>query len=245
VLFRSLEDDPRFNAGTGACLAEDGSIELDAAVMEGRSLGAGAVCALPPFREPIAIARAVLAEGRHVLYAGDGARRFAEGAGFSPTTSEALTTDAARARWEQAKRGGTHEGYAGGTVGAVVLARGTVAAATSTGGRANKRRGRVGDSPILGAGTYADDEAAACSTTGDGEAMMRLCVAKTAVEWARAGQDLEEVARGALRLLDRRARGTGGLILVSPTGRIAWARTTATMSWAAHAEGLAEPLAGI
>lgn len=242
---RVLEDDPRFNAGTGACLAEDGSIELDAAVMEGATLAAGGVCAMPPFREPIAIARAVLAEGRHVLYAGDGARRFAEGAGFAPTTSEALTTPAARARWEEAKRGGTHEGYAGGTVGAVVAVRGTVAAATSTGGRANKRRGRVGDSPILGAGTYADDEAAACSTTGDGEAMMRLCVAKTAVEWARMGQDLEEVARGALRLLDRRGRGSGGLILVSPAGRIAWARTTATMSWAAQAEGLAEPLAGI
>ncbi len=241
---RVLEDDPRFNAGTGACLAEDGSLELDASIMEGRTLAAGAVCALPPFASPIAIARAALDDGRHVLYAGDGARRFAEKMGFAPADPATMITEAARARFLAARDRGAHEGWAGGTVGAVVALRGSVAAATSTGGRANKALGRVGDSPILGAGTYADDEAAACSTTGDGEAMMRLCVAKTAVEWARAGQDLVDVARGALRTLARRTGGSGGLILVDPRGRLAWARTTRTMSWAALATGWDEPRSG-
>jgi beta-aspartyl-peptidase (threonine type) len=161
-----LEDDPRFNAGTGACLNAEGRIELDAAIMEGTLLRAGSVAVLPPFQHPIAIARTVLNEGGHVMYAGEGAERFALSRGFARATDDALITDAARARWDVVRAGGASEGWAGGTVGAVARDRhGTVVAATSTGGLVNKAPGRIGDSPVLGGGTYADDEAGACSNT--------------------------------------------------------------------------------
>src|SRR5258708_37519364 len=143
-----MEDDPLFNAGTGASLNAEGLIELDAALMEGRGLRAGAVCALPPFLHPIAIARKVLEEGRHVLYAADGAAKFALDHGFARAAAEAMTTPAARQRWEALRAGASSS--VPGTVGAVARdAMGTVAAATSTGGLANKRPGRGGDSALL------------------------------------------------------------------------------------------------
>ena len=123
-------------------------------------------------------------------------------------------------------------------------ARGHVAAATSTGGRVNKAPGRVGDTPILGAGTYADDDAGACSNTGDGEAVMRLCLAKTGIEWMRAGVAPEEAARAAVRLLAARTRGTGGIILVDSRGRLGFARSTRTMTWGAAGAALDGVLAG-
>lgn len=244
-----LEDDPSFNAGTGACLNAEGLIELDASIMEGSDLRAGGVCALPPFLHPIAIARAVLEDGLHVLYAAEGASRFAVARGFTPSTSEAMTTEAARARWlavrAKAASHPDHDGWAGGTVGVVARdARGVVAAATSTGGRVNKRAGRVGDSPILGAGNYADDDGGACSVTGDGEAVLRLCLAKSAVDLLRARVHPEEAARAVIRQLAGRLGGTGGVILVDRAGRLGFARNTRTMTWAAAGERLADVLTG-
>jgi len=230
----ALEDDPCFNAGTGACLNSEGLIELDAALMEGRDLRAGAVCALPPFLHPIAVARAVLDDGRHVLYAAEGAARFARERGFEASTSEAMTTAAARARWAAAASEIDRTSELGGTVGAVARdLRGNVAAATSTGGRQGKRPGRVGDSPLLGAGTYADNDAGACSATGLGESIMRMCLAKSATDLMRFAVDPEEAARAVIRRLDLRARGTGGVILVDRDGRLALARSTTEMTWAA------------
>lgn len=238
-----LEDDPCFNAGTGASLNEDATIELDAAIMEGTLLRAGAVCALPPFEHPIAVARAVLDEGVHVLYAGAGASRFAVLRGFSPAREEDMITEGARERLRRVRAGSSPE--RGGTVGAVARdANGTVVAATSTGGLVNKAAGRVGDSPILGAGTYADDEAGACSNTGDGEAFMRMCLAKTAIEWLRGGMHPEDAARAAVRFVLVRANGTGGTILIDRSGRLGWARSTKTMPWSAASEGWSEILAG-
>ncbi len=240
-----LEDDPLFNAGTGACLNEDGGVELDAAIMEGTLLRAGGVCALPPFQHPIAIARAVLNEGVHVLLAGDGAERFALARGFERVTDEALTTEAARRRFEAVRSGHAPDSWPGGTVGAVARDRnGALVAATSTGGRVNKAVGRVGDTPILGAGTYADDDAGACSNTGNGEAVMRVCLGKTAVEWMRDGMHPEDAARAAIRLLRMRVGGQGGLILIDRFGRLGWARTTSTMTWAAASDGWEKVLAG-
>src|SRR5690606_33541791 len=162
-----LEDDPSFNAGTGACLAEDGSLELDASIMDGRDLRFGAVACLPPFKNPIRIARAVLDDGRHTLYAAEGAARFAREHGFSPADPASMITEAARVRLAQVLAGRGDGGWAGGTVGAVACdASGNVAAATSTGGMVAKRGGRVGDTPLPGAGTFADDLAGACSATG-------------------------------------------------------------------------------
>ena len=240
-----MEDNPIFNAGTGASLNADGRIELDAAIMEGTLLRAGGVAALPPFTNPIAVARMVLNEGNHVLYAGEGAERFALARGFARAADDAMITQMARARWEQVRSGGGSEGWAGGTVGAVARDRhGTVVSATSTGGKINKLPGRVGDSPILGAGTYADDEAGACSNTGDGEAVMRLCLAKTACEWMRVGMHPVDAARAAVRMMLMRTGGAGGIILVDRTGRLGFARTTRTMTWAAASDGWGDVLAG-
>lgn len=241
-----LEEDPRFNAGTGACLNENGEVELDASIMEGRDLRAGAVAALSPFRHPIAIARAVLEDGVHVMYAGEGAARFARSRGFEPSSQEAMITEAARKKWQEVRAGIGDPGWAGGTVGAVVRdASGLVVAATSTGGTTNKRMGRVGDTPIIGAGTYADDEAGAASCTGQGEGFIRTCLGRYAVDLMRAGVFAEEAARRAIDHMNRRVGTDGGIILVGKDGSLGLARSTRTMSFAALWEGAAEPLTGV
>jgi beta-aspartyl-peptidase (threonine type) len=181
----------------------------------------------------------VLEDGRHVLYAGDGAERFALARGFTRVLSESMTTAAARERWASIAAGSaTVTGRGPGeTVGAVALdAQGTVAAATSTGGRTNKRVGRVGDSPIPGAGTYADDDAGACSATGDGEAVLRVCLAKSTIDVMRSRCHPEDAARMAIRAMGARVAGSGGVILVDRFGRLGLARNTATMPWAAEGE---------
>lgn len=233
---KALETDPLFNAGTGACLNRDGHIELDAAIMDGATLAAGAVCALPPFEHPISIARRVMETTPHVMLAAEGAARFAVGEGFAPADEATMITDRARTRWEAVNRLQAIEGWAGGTVGAVARdARGNVAAATSTGGMVNKLPGRVGDSPILGAGTYADDELGACSTTGDGEAMLRLCTAKATLDRLR-NEGAEAAARAEIARMHARTSRLGGLILVARDGSIGLARSTRTMSWALESE---------
>lgn len=233
-----LEDDPKYNAGTGACLTAEGTIELDASLMEGAGRRAGAVCALPPFRSPIRIARAVLEEGRHVLYAGEGAARFALEHGFERADPAAMTTDKARARLEAYLAGRAKSAWAGGTVGAVACdARGRVAAATSTGGMVGKRIGRVGDSPILGAGTWADDAAGAGSATGVGEAIMRFLLTYEVCARLRAGTSAQAAADDAIARFGDEVAGSGGLIVVDVRGGVGIARNTATMSWAVAREG--------
>ena len=235
----SLEDNPVFNAGTGGSLSRDGRLELDASIMDGTNLEAGAVCSLPPYLHPIAIARAVLREGRHVLYAGAGADAFARQHGFSPSSEAAMITEAARLRLGEVVSGRASSGWAGGTVGAVVRdAFGVVAAATSTGGTMGKDPGRVGDSPLIGAGTYADNAAGACSNTGNGEAVIKLALAKTAIEWLRDGMLPQAAAEMAIGQLSERMRAYGGIILVDYEGRIGLARNTETMTWAAASESL-------
>lgn len=230
---RALEDDPLFNAGTGACLNEDGVIELDASIMDGRTLRAGAVAAMPPFRNPIAIARAAMEDGRHVMYAAHGAARFAIAKGFPRATVEDLRTEAALARWRELREGRIREkGWAGGTVGAVARdVHGHVAAATSTGGMMDKAAGRVGDSPLIGAGNFADDSTGACSTTGHGESFIRtLFAARARVDSLVA--DLERMTA--------RTSGRGGAIFVGPDGSAAWARNTESMSYALVNESTAD-----
>lgn len=227
-----MEADPIYNAGTGGSLTEAGTLELDASLMNGADLGGGAVCTLPPFLHPIRIARAVLDDGRHVMLAGEGAAAFAESAGFERSSLAVMGTESARERLERWRAGKVSEGWAGGTVGAVVSdGAGHVAAATSTGGTVGKRSGRVGDTPILGAGTWADDRTGACSCTGIGEAILRFALARDACERLR-GEEAAIAAQTAIAAFGDRVAGEGGLILVAPDGSVGIARNTETMSHA-------------
>lgn len=234
----TLEDDPQFNAGTGACLGEDGELEFDASIMVGHDLSFGGVACLSPFRNPIDVADAVRRDGRHTLYAGPGAVRFARENGFVPVTDGSMVTESARARLERVRAGDPEVGWAGNTVGAVARGRdGRIAAATSTGGTVGKVPGRVGDSPLPGAGTYADDDSAGCSTTGIGEEIMRFVLARHACDLVRSGLPAQVAADAAVAAFGARIGGRGGLVLVGRGGDVGFARNTETMSYAIAREG--------
>ena len=223
----ALEDDPLFNAGTGACLTADGDIELDAALMNGADLSCGAVAALKSFANPVRIARLVLERSGHVLLVGDGAARFARTQGVLPCPPAKLVTPRALERWEREREGLARRN---GTVGAVAIdAHGHVAAATSTGGTSGKLSGRVGDTPLVGCGTYADDRGGAASATGHGESIVRVVMAKFACDRMAAGVSARQAAEAAVREL-RRVHGEGGIILVDRTGGLGLAFNTARMS---------------
>jgi beta-aspartyl-peptidase (threonine type) len=223
-----LENEPVFNAGVGSCLTEDGEIEMDASVMEGATFRVGAVGAVRTVRNPILLARVLLETERHVFLVGDGAERFARTQGFPVATREELRTERQYQRWRAAQTQGEP-----GTVGAVALDKaGHLAAATSTGGIFNKQAGRIGDSPIIGAGTYADDTLGASSATGQGESIIRATLTRTAVEFLRGGKDPMHAAMMAVELLKKRTGGEGGLVLLDPFGRMGYAYNTPAMSLA-------------
>jgi beta-aspartyl-peptidase (threonine type) len=228
---RVVEDDPVCNAGTGAVLTSRGTLELDACVMDGASLASGAVAVLPPFRHPIDIARAVLEDGRYHLLVGDGAAAFARSRGFTPCDPELMITADRRAESE-----GRARFDRGNTVGAVARdADGQLAAATSTGGIAGTDPGRVGDAPLVGGGTYADEHAA-CSCTGDGEAFARACAAFWTVEHVADGAQTA-AQRSVARVL-KRYGGYGGVILLDHNGDVGIARSASAMPHAiARADG--------
>jgi beta-aspartyl-peptidase (threonine type) len=215
-----LEDNPLFNAGTGSTLNSLGNIEMDAAIMASQSLRAGAVAAVSGIKNPIKLARCVMEDGRHVLLAGEGASLFARQIGFPQCAPDALVVEREKKRWESKH----------GTVGCVAYdSRGLLAVGTSTGGIFNKLPGRVGDSPLIGCGTYADDYGAA-SCTGQGEAIIRLVMAKRAVEFLKEGGDPKKAAAMAVDLLaDERITATGGIILIDRFGQIGFARHASHM----------------
>ncbi len=224
----TLEDDPQFNAGVGSALTATGRVEMDASIMDGRTLNAGAVAVISRVRNPIRLAQAVMQDGRHVMMAGPGAETVAVQGGLTMADPQSFITEQARASWA-ARRAG-----APGTVGAVAVDRdGHVAAATSTGGISMKLDGRIGDSAVIGAGTYADDAAGAASCTGSGEAIIRLGLAKLAIDLLRSGRDPQDVAVEVMRDLTGRAHGAGGIIVIDRFGRIGSARNTPHMACAA------------
>jgi len=228
VACAALEDNPLFNAGTGACLNADGDVELDAAIMEGSSLRAGGVAAIRGVKNPIRLARLVMERSPHVLLAAHGAERFAREQGVPPHPPSLLVTERALERWrqERAKLLAPKPG----TVGAVAIdAAGHVAAATSTGGTSGKLAGRIGDSPLPGCGLYADDAAGAASATGQGEAIIRVVLSKYVCDRMAAGDPADAAAAaGVLQLA--RVGGDGGIIAVDRDGRLGFAMNTPRMS---------------
>ncbi|MGC1728884.1 MAG: isoaspartyl peptidase/L-asparaginase, partial [Steroidobacteraceae bacterium] len=223
---RILEDDPAFNAGRGAALTRDGAAELDAAIMEGKQLRAGAVASVRHVKNPVELARRVMEKSRHVLLVGSGAEEFALEEGFTLVPNHYFRTPERLEQLESEQRGERVSDLvpprSQGTVGAVARdAAGTLAAATSTGGLTNKRPGRVGDSPIIGAGTYARNGVAAVSATGHGEYFIRAVAAHhvcAAVEFR--GLTLRQAVHELLRQVLPALGGDGGLIAVGADGEI-------------------------
>jgi beta-aspartyl-peptidase (threonine type) len=223
---RLMEDDPQFNAGRGAVLNQDGDAELDAAIMDGRGPRAGAVAAVRHVKNPIELARLVMERSAHVLLVGAGAEEFALEQGVVLVPRGYFRTRARIAELEDARRAEQARPAAGfpgsGTVGAVALDRaGNLAAATSTGGLTNKHGGRVGDTPLIGAGTYADNATCAVSGTGQGEYFIRQVVAYDicaliAYKHLTLAQAVTEVLHEKLRATG----GEGGVIALDPAGNI-------------------------
>ena len=229
----ALEEDPLFNAGRGAVLNHDGIAELDAAIMDGAAGRGGAVAVVRTARNPVRLARAVMERSPHVFLAGEGADAFAAACGLERMPAEWFVTPLRRAQLDQelaAERelGRPVTDAVPGTVGAVARdADGRLAAATSTGGRSNKRRGRVGDSPVLGAGTWADARCA-ISATGKGEELLRHVVAaRIALRMEYAGDALEPAVEAVLRGVLRPA--DGGVIAAAADGSLALAYNTRGM----------------
>ena len=239
-----FEDCPLFNAGHGAVFTHDETHELDAAVMDGATLRAGAVACVSRIRRPLRAARAVMEHSEHVLLVGPGAEAFAREHGLEMVSPGYFSTDARRQQLRRALSGDKavldHDGAAltfrspaasaapldedrkMGTVGAVALdVHGNLAAATSTGGMTNKRPGRAGDTPVIGAGTYADNRSAAISCTGTGEMFMRTVAAyDVCARMAYAGQSLDEAAQAVVMQVLPAIGGRGGLIAVDAQGNL-------------------------
>ena len=229
---RVLEDDPVFNAGRGSVLNYQGGIDLDAAIMDGESRNAGAVAGLKTIRCPISLARAVMEKSPHVFLSFEGAEEFAREQGFEAVDNHWFETEERRAQLDKVLAAGGHfdADVKYGTIGAVAVDEsGHVAAATSTGGLTAKRWGRIGDSPLIGAGTYADDRSAAVSATGSGEFFIRAVAAHQVADRIRlAGASLQQAIDETLADI-KEMGGTGGLIAVAPTGEAAWGFTTSGM----------------
>ena len=230
---RVLEDDPNFNAGRGSVFTYDGDIEMDAAVMDGRTRDAGAVTGVRRTRNPVTLARRVMEESPHVLLSREGADVFSLEQGLDQADSSWFEVAERRRQLEELKAQG--DGYFDarmkyGTVGAVARDKaGHLAAATSTGGITGKRWGRIGDSPLIGAGTYADDRAGAVSATGSGEYFIRAVVAHEICARARIGEESVLTAARAVMTDVGALGGTGGVIVVGPDGTGGWAFNSAGM----------------
>ena len=228
-----LEDDPLFNAGRGATLTFDGKIELDAAIMDGRGRAAGAVAGVTTVRNPVLLARQVMERGPHVFLAGAGAERFAREQGFEAIDPAWFETPERRRQFDEfSARGGEwfDSSVKYGTVGAVARdAQGHVAAATSTGGLTGKRWGRIGDSPVIGACTYADDRAGAVSATGAGEFFIRAGVAHTICDRMRfLGETVQQAADACIAEVGELG-GDGGVIVAGADGSTAFSFNTPGM----------------
>ena len=237
-----LEDDATFDAGRGSFLNRDGKVQLDAFIMDGATLRGGGVGCVERLRNPVRTARKILSDSEHVYFVAEGAERFAADHGIELCRNEDLIIprEVERLREYQAQ-GASHASHlfapeiSHDTVGAVALDReGNIAASTSTGGTLNKDPGRLGDSSLIGCGCYADNASAAASTTGWGEPIMKLVLAKWATDRVASGNLPEWIAQEAMTYLKDRLNGHGGIILLDAQGRFGIAHNTPRMAWAIH-----------
>ncbi len=244
-----MEDDDTFDAGRGSFLNRDGKVQLDALIMDGGTLRAGGVGCVERVRNPVRAARKILSESPHVYFVAEGAERFAAEHGVELCRNEELViareVERLREYQEKAARGSGKDGddlfapavhdaaISHDTVGAVALDRdGNIAAATSTGGTLNKAPGRLGDSSLIGCGCYADNLSAAVSTTGWGEPIMKLVLAKWTADRVSAGNLPEWAAQEAMNYLKQRLNGHGGIIVLNAQGQVGIAHSTPRMAWA-------------
>ena len=240
-----MEDDETFDAGRGSFLNRDGKVQLDALIMDGATLRAGGVGCVERLRNPVRAARKILSESPHVYFVGEGAEKFANEHGVPLCQNEDLIipreVERLRAYQSEAAQHGNDlfapapddPSISHDTVGAIALDReGNIAAATSTGGTLNKAPGRLGDSSLIGCGCYADNLSAAASTTGWGEPIMKLVLAKWTADRISAGNLPEWAAQEAMSYLKQRVGGHGGIIVLSPDGHFGIAHNTPRMAWA-------------
>lgn len=258
----AMEDDGAFNAGYGSSLNMDKKVEMEASVMDGKTLQAGAAGLLRNIRNPVRLAKIVMEKTDHVFVVGEGAEKLAE---MEHLERRNQVTKLRLKYYEEQKKAllegksdlpkladlakAHPELFSLGTVGAVAADRdGNVAAATSTGGFSLKLPGRIGDSPLIGCGTYADNQAGACSTTGRGEIAIRLVLAKTVCNHMENGKTAQEAAELAIKLVNRRIQGeynSAGLIAVDTHGRIGAAHNSPNLCWAYLTSEMKEPMASL
>ncbi|XP_044071112.1 isoaspartyl peptidase/L-asparaginase [Siniperca chuatsi] len=233
-----LENNPSFNAGCGSVLNVKGEVEMDAIVMDGKTLATGAVSAVRNIANPIQLARLVMDKTSHACLTAEGASQFARSMGVPEVPQESLITEYSRMRWKKnlAPDANPVECQIGkmGTVGAVAVdSEGNIACATSSGGILNKMEGRVGDTPCIGSGGYADNRMGAVSTTGHGEAIMKVTLARLILFHMEQGQSVEAASDLGLAYMKSRVSGLGGVVTVDPQGHWATCFTSQQMAWAA------------
>ncbi|KFO87773.1 Isoaspartyl peptidase/L-asparaginase, partial [Buceros rhinoceros silvestris] len=233
---RLMEDDPHFNAGCGSVLNEKGEVEMDAIIMDGKNLDSGAVSAVKCIANPIKLARLVMEKTKHMLLTDHGAHLFAQAMGIPETPVEKLITERSQERWKKNLEPDSNpEEFQKdlGTVGAVAVdSEGNVACATSTGGLSNKLIGRVGDTACIGSGGYADNCSGATSTTGHGESIMKVVLARLILYHMEQGMSPEMAADTALDYMKTRVGGLGGVVVVNKSGEWAARFSTKQMAWA-------------
>lgn len=238
-----MEDDEAFDAGRGSHLNTDGQVEMDAGFMDGATRRVGAVAAVQFIQNPIRLARAVMDQSEHILLVADGAQRFAQKMGIPSCSLTDLVVPRELERWQAYLQ---QRDQAGDTVGCVALDRhGHIAAGTSTGGTPNKMPGRVGDVPMVGCGFYADDEMGGASSTGWGESIAKVILARLALHHLETTGDPQQAARAAIQVLVDKVKGRGGIILLSPDGRPGWHHNTPHMAFAYRTAGMDAPLVGL
>jgi len=242
-----MEDNPTFDAGVGSVLNADGEIELDAAIMDGKTLNAGAVAAVRYIKNPISLARSVMENSNHVFLVAGGASKFATLQGFKKF--DGLVVKRELERWKN-----LHEKYKGtmkfsnesGTVGAVAIDfHGNIAAATSTGGVPFKLPGRVGDSCLIGCGLYADNKVGGVSATGYGESIIKIGLSKVVCELLETGLVAQKTAEGSIKRLENKIKGRGGVIVLDKEGNVGFSYNTPKMASAYMDEGMDVPISSI